>query len=70
MAKKVGSLPLDLWAVVIGATTEQVKTAWEDLQRRGLAAMKGGNREEIERESRRSREIYAAHAPKQESIPT
>jgi uncharacterized protein (DUF433 family) len=42
MAKKVGSLPLDSWAVVVGATTEQVKTAWDDLQRRGLAAMKGG----------------------------
>lgn len=28
------------------------------------------HREEIERDLRRSREIYAAHAPKQASIPT
>jgi len=162
MAKKVSSLPLESWAVAVGATAEEVKTAWEDLQRRGLAAGKGGNyvvsplamrranhpvqrrlaahlagflltensfivrhagdppgspsilntritvehiahsfkegwgvtdiqrdlpqllreeieaaiqyylnhREEMERDLRRSREIYAAHAPKQESIPT
>lgn len=162
MAKKASGLPLDSWAVVIGATTEQVRTAWEDLQRRGLAVVKGAkhtvsplvlrranspvqrklaahlagflltensfivrqagdppgspsilntritvehiahyfkegwgvtdiqrdlpqlireeieaaiqyylnHREEIERDLRRSQEIYAAHAPKQEPIPT
>ncbi|HZV04201.1 MAG TPA: DUF433 domain-containing protein [Gemmataceae bacterium] len=42
MAKKANSLPLDSWADVIGATTEQVKTAWDDLLRRGLAMTKGG----------------------------
>jgi uncharacterized protein (DUF433 family) len=162
MAKKASSLPLDSWTAAIGASTEQVKTAWEDLQRRGLAVVKGGkhtvlplalrranspvqrrlaahlagflltensfivrragdppgspsilntritvehianyfkeglgvmdiqrdlpqlireeieaaiqyylnHREEIERDLQRSQEIYAAHAPKQESIPT
>jgi uncharacterized protein (DUF433 family) len=42
MAKKASSPPLDSWAVVIEATTEQIKTAWDDLQRRGLAVVKGG----------------------------
>lgn len=162
MAKKSGSLALDSWTAAVGATTEQVKTAWDDLQRRGLAAVKGGkhtvsplalrrsnspiqrklaahlagflltknsfivrqagdppgspsilntritvehiahyfkegwgvtdiqrdlpqlireeieaaiqyylnHREEIERDMRRSQEVYAAHAPKQETIPT
>lgn len=162
IAEKAGSLPLDSWAVATGATTEQVKTACDDLQRRGLAVVKGGDhtvsplalrrannavqrrlaahlagflltensfvvrqagdppgsptilntritveqiahyfnegwgltdiqrdlpqlireeieaaiqyylnhREEIERDMRRTQEIYAAHAPKKESIPT
>jgi uncharacterized protein (DUF433 family) len=162
MAKKAGSLPLDSWSVAIGATSEQVKIAWDDLLRRELAAVKGGkptvsplalrransavqrklaahlagflltensfivrhagdplgspiilntrvtvehianyfkegwgvtdiqrdlpqllreeieaaiqyylnHREEIERDMRHSQEIYAAHAPKQESMPT
>jgi uncharacterized protein (DUF433 family) len=162
MAKKASGLPLDSWAAAVGATAEEVKTAWEDLRRRGLAAVTGGNcmvsplamrrangpvqrrlaahlagyfltenpfivrragdppgspgilntrisvgqiahyfkegwgvtdiqrdlpqllreeieaaiqyylnhREEMERDLRRSREVYAAHAPKQESIPT
>jgi uncharacterized protein (DUF433 family) len=42
MAKKAANLPLDSWAVVVGATTEQVKSAWNDLERRGLAVVKGG----------------------------
>jgi uncharacterized protein (DUF433 family) len=43
MAKKASSLPLESWAVAVGATAEEVKAAWQDLQRRGLAAVKGGN---------------------------
>lgn len=43
MTKKASNLPLDSWVVAIEATTEQVKTAWEDLQRRGLAVVKAGN---------------------------
>jgi uncharacterized protein (DUF433 family) len=162
MGKKVSSLPLESWAAAVGATAEEVTRAWDDLQRRGLAAVKGGHgtvsplalrranspvqrrlaahlagflltensfivrragdppgspsilntritvehiaqyfkegwgvtdiqrdlphllreeieaaiqyflnhREEIERDLRRSRELYAAHAPRQESIPT
>jgi uncharacterized protein (DUF433 family) len=162
MAKKTSNLPLESWAAAVRATTKDVRTAWEDLQRRGLAEVKGAqytvsplamrranspvqrrlashlagylltensfivrragdppgspcilntritvehiahyfmegwgvtdiqrdlpqlireeiegaiqyylnHREEIERDSRRSREIYAAHAPKQELLPT
>jgi uncharacterized protein (DUF433 family) len=42
MAKKA-SLPLETWAAVVGATAEEVKTAWEDLQHRGLTTAKSGN---------------------------
>jgi uncharacterized protein (DUF433 family) len=43
MAKKASGLPLDSWAAAVGTTAEEVKTAWDDLQRRGLAAVKAGN---------------------------
>jgi uncharacterized protein (DUF433 family) len=42
MAKKALELPFESWAVVVGATTADIKTAWEDLRRRGLAAVNGG----------------------------
>jgi uncharacterized protein (DUF433 family) len=162
MSKKASGLPLESWAAAVGATAEEARTAWEDLQLRGLATTKGGrhtvsplalrranspvqrrlaahlagflltensfivrhageppgspsilntritvehiaqyfkdgwgvtdiqrdlpqllreeveaaiqyylnHREDIERDLRRSQEIYAAHAPKGESIPT
>jgi uncharacterized protein (DUF433 family)/GNAT superfamily N-acetyltransferase len=158
----VPETPFEAWTGALGATAEEVKNAWEDLQRRGLAAVKGGkptvsplalrranspvqrrlaahlagflltensfivrrageppgspsilntritvehiaqyfkegwgvtdiqrdlpqlireeieaaihyylnHRDEIEQDLRRSREMYAAHAPKQESMPT
>ncbi len=43
MARKANNLPLESWAEAVGVGTEEVKTAWDDLQRRGLAAVKGGN---------------------------
>jgi uncharacterized protein (DUF433 family) len=162
MARKARRLPVETWAAAVGAKSEEVKAAWEDLRARGLATVKGANhtvsplalrransavqrqlaahlagflltensfivrcagdppgtpsilntritvehiaqyfkegwgvpdiqrdlpqltreeveaaiqyylnhREEIERDLRRTREIYAAHAPRQESIPT
>lgn len=42
MAKKASSPLFDTWAAVVEATTEQVKTAWEDLQHRRLVEVKGG----------------------------
>jgi uncharacterized protein (DUF433 family) len=43
MAKKATSPVLASWAAAVGATVEEVKSAWEDLQRRGLAALKKGS---------------------------
>jgi uncharacterized protein (DUF433 family) len=42
MAKRASNLPLDSWAVAVGASASEIKTAWEDLQRRGLATATGG----------------------------
>lgn len=42
MGKKTSRLPLEAWGVAVGATTEETKAAWEDLRRRGLAAVNGG----------------------------
>ena len=44
MAKKKTSLPLESWAAAVGAPAAEVKAAWEDLQRRGLASIEGGGR--------------------------
>src|SRR5438034_569827 len=41
MAKKPTNLSPESWATAVGATGEEVKAAWEDLQRRGLAVLKG-----------------------------
>jgi len=41
MAKKATSLPFEAWAAAVAATAEEVKAAWEDLQRRGLATVNG-----------------------------
>jgi uncharacterized protein (DUF433 family) len=45
MAKKASVPPFEAWAATVGATAEEVKTAWEDLRRRGLAAVKAGKQE-------------------------
>src|SRR5579862_1047538 len=44
MAKKTDAAALASWTAAIGATAEEVKTAWEDLLRRGLATVRGGKR--------------------------
>ncbi len=41
MAKESSSPPLATWATAIGASVEQTDAAWDDLLRRGLAAVKG-----------------------------
>jgi uncharacterized protein (DUF433 family) len=42
MAKKAVDLPHESWAAAVGATAAETKAAWEDLRRRGLAGVKGG----------------------------
>ncbi len=42
MAKKTIDLPFESWAVAVGATAAETKAVWEDLRRRGLAAVSGG----------------------------
>jgi uncharacterized protein (DUF433 family) len=42
MARKASSLPLESWAVAVGAPQGEIETAWQDLLRRGLAAVKSG----------------------------
>jgi uncharacterized protein (DUF433 family) len=42
MAKKTTSPPFELWTAAVGATSDEVKVAWEDLLRRELATVKGG----------------------------
>jgi uncharacterized protein (DUF433 family) len=42
MARKANNLPLESWAAAVGATPREVETAWQDLLRRGLAAVKSG----------------------------
>ena len=42
MAKKTASLPYDAWAAAVGHTAPELRTAWEHLRRRGLAAVKNG----------------------------
>jgi hypothetical protein len=42
MARKASGLPLESWAAAVGAPTAEIETAWQDLQRRGLGAVKSG----------------------------
>lgn len=42
MAKKSSAVPLASWAAAVGAMAEETKAAWDDLLRRGLAAVQGG----------------------------
>jgi len=42
MAKRTSKLPLEAWAAAVATTAEDVRTAWDDLQRRGLGTTKGG----------------------------
>ncbi len=44
MAKKSNSVPVASWAAAVGATAEETRAAWDDLLRRGLAAVRGGKR--------------------------
>ncbi len=43
MAKRPGKLPLEAWAVAVAAPPQEVRAAWQDLKRRGLATSKGGD---------------------------
>ncbi len=44
MAKKKSTDPPASWAAAVGATAEEIKAAWDDLLRRGLAVVRGGKR--------------------------
>lgn len=41
MAKKTSIVPVESWAAAVGATAEETRVAWNDLRRRGLAAVRG-----------------------------
>jgi uncharacterized protein (DUF433 family) len=43
MAENATNLLLEAWGAAIGATTEEARIAWDDLQHRGLAGLKDGN---------------------------